>query len=197
MCILLNELTQHILRINLKQDLVSLTIHAASPGTTLLCPRGGLGGLPRKYTKIRLCRSNTWPSSCWPATSNNTLSARVLYQSASTAPCCIRLVLPLTRSIKHCHAAAMYISSSTTESELNAHVIVSRNNRKRLPWLGSRTQLIFSITWKLPARFTEGKKREQNKKLGPKGVDIDSSWGQLQITHESSRYNSAVRVALL
>ena len=43
-------------------------------------------------------RFHRWPSSCRPATSNRTLSVRVFYQSASTDPCCIHLVLPLKQS---------------------------------------------------------------------------------------------------
>ena len=66
--------------------------------------------------------TNTWPSSCWPATSNSTPSIRVFYQSASTVPCCIHLVLPLTRSSKRCHVAAINVHSSTVEYNHNAPV---------------------------------------------------------------------------
>ena len=49
--------------------------------------------------------------------SNSTLSVRMFYQSASAVPCCIHLVLPLTRSSKHCHAAVINVHSSTAEYE--------------------------------------------------------------------------------
>ena len=49
--------------------------------------------------------------------SNSTLLVRVSYQSATTVPCCIHLVLPPTRSTKHCHDAAINANSPTTEYE--------------------------------------------------------------------------------
>lgn len=65
---------------------------------------------PENREKSRLETTNTCPSSCWPATSNSTLSVRAFYQSANTVPSCIHSVLSLTRSTKHCHAARRVFS---------------------------------------------------------------------------------------
>jgi len=40
------------------------------------------------------------------------LSVRVFYQFAGTVPCCICVVLLLTRSTKQCHAAAIRVNPS-------------------------------------------------------------------------------------
>ena len=45
------------------------------------------------------------------------LSVRVIYQSASTAPCCVHLVFPLTRSTKQCYDASLKVNSSAKEYE--------------------------------------------------------------------------------
>lgn len=42
----------------------------------------------------------------------STLSVRVFYQFAGTIPCCICVVLLLTRSTKQCHAAAIRVNPS-------------------------------------------------------------------------------------
>ena len=48
------------------------------------------------------------------------LSVGVFYQSAGAVPGCIHLVLPLTRSTKQCHVAAVKVNSSAKENEPNA-----------------------------------------------------------------------------
>ena len=54
-----------------------------------------------------------------------TLSVRVFYQSASTVPCCIHLVSPLTRSTKQCDVPAIKVNLSA-KNDRNANHLYNK-----------------------------------------------------------------------
>ena len=84
---------------------------------------------------------NPWPGNRWAATAA-ALSVRVIYQSASTAPCCVHLVFPLTRST----SATMLPSKGTRQPNTNERQILSTTTI-RLFSIGSRFLIIFSFLW--------------------------------------------------
>ena len=57
------------------------------------------------------------------------LSVRVIYQSASTAPCCVHMVFPLTRSAEQCYDAFRKVNSSAKECERTPNSLYHNKHR--------------------------------------------------------------------
>ena len=80
------------------------------------------------------------------------LSVRVIYQSASTAPCCVHLVFPLTRSTTQCYDASLKVNSSakeyerTTSLSANANSLYHDKHQITLHWFPLSNNLLCCIS---------------------------------------------------